>query len=450
MKLFRFFLAVTLLVAGTSVHAFRSSSAGNQVTFAPLTVNAGNVGGYTMSTASNGTVLLKGGPRMSLPGGRSIPLDVTGGVPRARVAGAIGRFLGKVGPLGYVLNAGAAAYVLANELGFGLDDSTGELLVDFTQTAGLCTVGPCTGYGYASYPIAYQYSKEAACAALETWLKANHTNQTYNTGPGGLGHAVTPSTNGCVVYRKMGETFTDLYLDFSTNTLPVQVPTPRPSSIAEFEAAINAKENNWNATDALQRALADALAAGETVETNAPSVTGPATSPGPVTTTVNNTNNTTTTSTTTHHHAYAGNTVTTTTTTTNVTVNNTTNEVVDSSTTTEEPVIPESETPDVSFSDAVLPQLPKLYEPKYPDGMTGVWNSKKAQLDSAPLLSLLGDLMPTVAGSGACPTWAIPLDVGIADFGSADFSIPCWIWDFAKVVIIVSSLLLARRLVFGG
>jgi len=46
--------------------------------------------------------------------------------------------------------------------------------------------------------------------------------------------------------------------------------------------------------------------------------------------------------------------------------------------------------------------------------------------------------------------WTMPLDFGFFNAGVLDFSVPCFIWDFAKVVIIVSALLLARRLVFGG
>lgn len=110
-----------------------------------------------------------------------------------------------------------------------------------------------------------------------------------------------------------------------------------------------------------------------------------------------------------------------------------------------------TDTPPVdSASDTPLPDQPKLYTPKYPDGLIGVWTAKKAALMTSPLLNLVSGLMPSVPDGGSCPTWMLSLDVGIADFGVHDVAPPCWIWGFAKVVVIVSALLLARALIFGG
>ncbi|MEC5213389.1 hypothetical protein RCH06_001935 [Polaromonas sp. CG_9.5] len=112
---------------------------------------------------------------------------------------------------------------------------------------------------------------------------------------------------------------------------------------------------------------------------------------------------------------------------------------------------PIEEKPDYSFSDSAFPPIPKLYERVYPDGITGVWNEKMASIKSTPLFTLGRDIMPTLAATGSCPVFTIPLDfAGWASYGTADVSPPCWVWDFGKVVIVVSSLLLARRLIFGG
>jgi hypothetical protein len=59
-------------------------------------------------------------------------------------------------------------------------------------------------------------------------------------------------------------------------------------------------------------------------------------------------------------------------------------------------------------------------------------------------------LMPTGFTSGSCPVMSINLNIGIANFGVHDVAPPCWVWTFAKTVIVVSSLLLARALIFGG
>jgi hypothetical protein len=92
----------------------------------------------------------------------------------------------------------------------------------------------------------------------------------------------------------------------------------------------------------------------------------------------------------------------------------------------------------------------RLYTPKYPDGFSGVWTQKVALMKAAPLFGLVDHLMPSVASSGSCPVWNIPLNVGFKDFGTYDVAPPCWVWDFGKIIVILSALILARALIFGG
>lgn len=121
--------------------------------------------------------------------------------------------------------------------------------------------------------------------------------------------------------------------------------------------------------------------------------------------------------------------------------------VIESSTTTTNPSDKEEPPP----TDTPLPDLPKLYERKYPDGMTGIWNEKSEALKQTPLFTLAEQLMPTDISGGSCPSWQIPLDMaGFHSWGVADVSPPCWIWDFGKVVILIGALILARALIFGG
>lgn len=101
--------------------------------------------------------------------------------------------------------------------------------------------------------------------------------------------------------------------------------------------------------------------------------------------------------------------------------------------------------------DTAMPTAPKLYEPAFPRGISGVWADRKAQLTSAPLSGLMSNLMPSVASGGSCPSMMINLNItSWAMFGVRDVAPPCYIWDFGKVVIILSALLLARSLIFGG
>jgi hypothetical protein len=104
----------------------------------------------------------------------------------------------------------------------------------------------------------------------------------------------------------------------------------------------------------------------------------------------------------------------------------------------------------VEVTDKPLPDQPKLYEPKYPDGITGVWNSKLQEIKATPLFNLASSLLPNVS-AGTCPSWKVDLTIdGWTNGGLQDVSPPCWVWDVAKLVIIASALLLARRLIFGG
>lgn len=111
-------------------------------------------------------------------------------------------------------------------------------------------------------------------------------------------------------------------------------------------------------------------------------------------------------------------------------------------------------TPSASDSPAIdspMPVVPKLYEPVYPRGFAGVWSDKKAQLSSAPLSGLMSSLMPAVASVGSCPSMPVNLNFSTwANFGVKDVAPPCYIWDWGKAVIILSALLLARGLIFGG
>lgn len=132
--------------------------------------------------------------------------------------------------------------------------------------------------------------------------------------------------------------------------------------------------------------------------------------------------------------------------------NNETGETKTTGTTTEtKPSESIEEKPDYSFSDSAFPEIPKLYERVYPNGIKGVWDEKITNIKTTPIFSLGRDIMPNLASTGSCPVFIIPLDFAVwAAHGNADFSPPCWVWDFGKVVIVCSALLLARRLIFGG
>lgn len=136
----------------------------------------------------------------------------------------------------------------------------------------------------------------------------------------------------------------------------------------------------------------------------------------------------------------------TTTTTTSVTNNitNVTNITNEATTETEE--APEEAPTDTPFAD-----LPELYKQKYPDGLIGVLRTQFTAMKATPLFSLPAQLMGDLPQTGQCPSWQLNLNFAAwANFGTSNIGADCSIWDFASWVVIISALILARQLVFGG
>ncbi|WP_153111056.1 hypothetical protein [Propionivibrio limicola] len=186
------------------------------------------------------------------------------------------------------------------------------------------------------------------------------------------------------------------------------------------------------------------------METDSPVVNGPASvTSNPVSTTTsttinNQTVNNTTTTTTTVYNVYNGDTVTTT------AKDTTTTTQPDGTTVTTTEDVAETDV-ESSVSDTELPELPKLYEPKYPNGLTGVWNENIEAIKATPLFSLPQVFAPTGIDSGTCPVWRLSANLGPnMNYGTFDISPPCMIWPFLKAITIIGSLILARALIFGG
>ena len=107
--------------------------------------------------------------------------------------------------------------------------------------------------------------------------------------------------------------------------------------------------------------------------------------------------------------------------------------------------------PETPATDTPLPAQPKLYEQKYPKGITGVWQASRDTLATSPLFTVARQLMPTVAQSGSCPSMPVNFAFSSwANFGVKDVAPPCFVWDWGRVICIVSACLVARRLIFGG
>lgn len=112
----------------------------------------------------------------------------------------------------------------------------------------------------------------------------------------------------------------------------------------------------------------------------------------------------------------------------------------------------EDKPPEDSATDTPLAGIPELYKQKYPDGFSGVWNSFKTKFNQTPFVNLIHQLTPNIPSGGTCPAWTIDLSwtpggsMGVYRLGD-DY---CFIWPILKIIIIITALFTARRLVFGG
>lgn len=107
---------------------------------------------------------------------------------------------------------------------------------------------------------------------------------------------------------------------------------------------------------------------------------------------------------------------------------------------------------DGDYQPGEFPGTEGLYEKKYENGIQGVLDARYAEVQNSQLFSLVGKLIPTnVPNSGTCSPFSISMNIGQGmNFGGGSIEVPCYVWTFIRVVMLISALLLARRLIFGG
>lgn len=94
----------------------------------------------------------------------------------------------------------------------------------------------------------------------------------------------------------------------------------------------------------------------------------------------------------------------------------------------------------------------ELWEIKYPEGLAGVLDAKFAEIKNTELFGLVNQLVPTsLPDGGSCPQYSFSMNMGSGmNFGSSSIEMPCIVWDFVRIVMLIGASLLARRLIFGG
>lgn len=325
----RLLCLLSFLLLPSLAAAFSSSSSANQTTFGGFTATPSNVNRYTLSTASDGRVLVKSPVRIPLAGGGSFPVDVTGGISKPNAAAAVGRFLLKGSGVIGVLSLGVAAYDLARELGFTLDNSSGATQVT-KPDPDYCSVLPC--YFYAdTYGGSPTRSQATACTSQAT-------NFNIGTGRDYVYVGFTGSTT-CIYNWTAGPgDIRDVRLNIQRTNAPVSTgPNGVPSTVPEVEQKI-IDQMIWPTSSKLGEAVAEAIRLNDSLPVLSPVVTGPASVPGASSTTVDDATGETITTTQVVNNTYEGDKVTSTiTTTTNVT-NTSTGAPIRQAVTTTQPV----------------------------------------------------------------------------------------------------------------
>lgn len=110
---------------------------------------------------------------------------------------------------------------------------------------------------------------------------------------------------------------------------------------------------------------------------------------------------------------------------------------------------PTTTTSDGTYTDTDFPDVPPFYDQKYPNGFKGVWDDNKDALTNSPFITFLKGFVPSF--SGTCPTFGLSFDImPHANYGYVQFSSLCYIFDFVKIIILVTAMFTCRALIFGG
>ncbi len=100
---------------------------------------------------------------------------------------------------------------------------------------------------------------------------------------------------------------------------------------------------------------------------------------------------------------------------------------------------------------AAYAEVPEFYERKYPEGIAGVWKEKGTGQLGGRFKTMISAFTGFSGDSGgACIQFSMPVDIGIANFGTFDLSPPCALWTFLRAVILISAIFMCRRIIFGG
>lgn len=445
----------------------------------PATV-AATASGATATSAGTAAVPTKAGVKIP------VPVSAAANVAKARIAAAA---LGCTTPIGAAVCAATAAGV-ARELGAGYGACPAGSQYPYAfickKDPTVCTSGPCYHWHSASVagrPAATGEGPADACRKAVANYNANPTPGWSGAFNGLINQ--TSSSASCKVefYDKGVHQYTSNVSQSILTTTYAPKPLDqamRETTQAEVGQSLQEKMNadyeaNRRLYEDLKRDQASAQAAGKAfppdldpvkadtpVTVSAPPVTTPEktvrteTRQNPDGSTDTSTTKEKVTVTPTSTGSTHGNTsitynvqnIQTTTTVNNVTNSTTTTTTVDNTQPPNATPGEEQEEQDYSFNDPALPSVPELYQQKYPQGLAGVWAANKPNISTTAFYQGVASMFPTFGG-GSCPSFGMSFGIGkMANYGSMNFPVPCWIYNVIGLIILVTAAFTARKILF--
>lgn len=385
--------------------------------------------------------------RGNLPGNGPI-IDAKAKFKPVDTGAALSRFARKALP---IAGTAFAMHDLLEELGFFYN---AELNLPEKPNTDICTVAPCYNYQfvYSSYnALTSRTTLGSAVSEFIVKLDAHERNRgsPATWADGG------PYSDTLHTFIRTNPGFAPSSEVFSNNR---QTTSPLPpqnelSSWEEFADEI-ASQSGWPTSSSIVPAIKEALESGETIDTDTPTVSGPASQVVNQSTTNNTANNTTTNTTTTNNYTYQGNQVTVNQTTITTITNNTTGETTTETTTTENQQ--ENKPPETPF------EMPCGIAGKPPCGVkvdeTGVnsdsstvFDAAKSNIDEVEQAAkdALGDGGPARSIQAPQWSWTFQLPSGCSPYPLEPFGMSVDVCAFQDTIHDLMSLLWVGAGLFG-
>lgn len=482
MKKTYLFLLLLLFALPVSATKIQFDKAGN------MTGSVSNKTAETIANLQGALDQQSANANVRLPNGTTakVPVSAAANIGRARIAAAA---MGCVtSPIGAIVCAASAA-AIAKELkdagvGYGPCPAGSQYSYAFICRAdpNVCTTGTCYDYKTTieAIPGAIASTKKASCqSAIASFNAAAPLGQDYILRFVSLTPSGEPFSDGGTCNMAI-ETRTGFYLgERIAQPIPVTRTVPIDSALApaspqEIEQTLQERmdadfQANKRLVDAMKADQAAAQAAGREHDPSLSPIkpdTPVTVSSPPVTTpqkevsveTIPRSDGSTDTKRVSQETRIipqvSGSTIsntqieykTETTTITNIT-NSVTN-ITTTETKVENGDVPAEDKEDYSFSDTSMPPVPELYEQKYPDGLTGVWNAKKPDISSTQFWQGVKQMFPSF-GSGSCPSWSMGFNIlPSVSLGTHSLTVPCWIFQAIGLIILTTAAFTARKIIF--